>query len=99
MPCDASTVRSAALLKYNLRSVKAHLMREDFNRFWPGPLAKRARPEHGPASFCVSVEGFTNKAKLTMRKAYGFKTFENIQIALFHQLGKLPEPKSTHKFC
>jgi len=36
------------------------------------------------------VEGFNNKAKLTMRKAYGFKTFENNQIALFHQLGKLP---------
>ena len=45
------------------------------------------------------VEGFNNKAKLTMRKAYGFKTFENIQIALFHQLGKLPEPESTHRFC
>ena len=34
-----------------------------------------------------------------MRKAYGFKTFENIQIALFHQLGKLPEPESSHRFC
>mgnify|MGYP003457023698 FL=1 len=45
------------------------------------------------------VEGFNNKAKLTMRKAYGFKIFENIQIALFHQLGKLPEPESTHRFC
>ena len=45
------------------------------------------------------VEGFNNKAKLTMRKADGFKTFENIQIALFHQLGKLPEPESTHRFC
>ena len=60
MPCDASTVRSAALMKYNLRSVKA---------------------------------------ELTMRKAYGFKTFENIQIALFQKLGKLPKPKSTHKSC
>lgn len=45
------------------------------------------------------VEGFNNKAKLAMRKAYGFKELETIQIALFHQLGKLPEPKSTHKFC
>jgi len=45
------------------------------------------------------VEGFNNKAKLTMRKAYGFKEFETIQIALLHQLGKLPEPKSTHRFC
>ena len=45
------------------------------------------------------VEGFNNKAKLTMRKAYGFKTFENIQSDLFHQLGKFPEPESSHRFC
>ncbi len=45
------------------------------------------------------VEVFNHKAKLTMRKADGFKTFENIQIALFHQLGKIPEPESTHRFC
>ena len=44
-------------------------------------------------------EGFNNKAKLTMRKAYGFKTFENIQSDLFHPLGKLPEPESSHRFC
>jgi len=45
------------------------------------------------------VEGFNNKVKLTMRKAYGFKEYETIEIALYHQLGKLPEPESTHKFC
>jgi transposase len=45
------------------------------------------------------VEGFNNKAKLTMRKAYGFKEFETIQVALYHQLAKLPEPKSAHRFC
>ena len=45
------------------------------------------------------VEGFNNKAKLTMRKAYGFKEFETITTALYHQLGNLPEPKITHKFC
>lgn len=45
------------------------------------------------------VEGLNNKAKLTMRKAYGFKEFETTQIAFFHQLGHLPEPKSTHRFC
>jgi len=44
------------------------------------------------------VEGFNNKAKLTMRKAYGFSEFETIQVALYHQLGKLPEPKATHRF-
>ena len=45
------------------------------------------------------VEGMNNKAKLTMRKAYGFRTYEAIETALYHQLGHLPEPESTHKFC
>ena len=45
------------------------------------------------------VEGFNNKAKLTMRKAYGFKDSETITTELYHQLGNLPEPKRTHGFC
>lgn len=45
------------------------------------------------------VEGFNNKAKLTTRKAYGFRTFEAAETALYHALGDLPEPESTHKFC
>ena len=46
-----------------------------------------------------TVEGFNNKAKLTIRKSYGFRTEQGIGIALFHTLGKLPEPKLTHRFC
>jgi transposase len=46
-----------------------------------------------------SVEGLNNKAKLTIRKAYGFHTYETIEIALYHTLGNLPEPKFTHEFC
>ncbi len=46
-----------------------------------------------------TVEGFNNKAKLTIRKSYGFRTEQAIEIALFHALGKLPEPKLTHRFC
>jgi transposase len=45
------------------------------------------------------VEGFNNKAKLAMRKSYGFRQYETIQLALYHQLGNLPEPEFTHKFC
>jgi hypothetical protein len=30
------------------------------------------------------VEGFNNKAKLTTRKAYGFRTFRAIEVALYH---------------
>lgn len=45
------------------------------------------------------VEGFNNKAKLTMRKSYGFRTDDGIEIALYHSLGALPEPQLTHEFC
>ncbi|MFL6289433.1 MAG: transposase, partial [Thermoanaerobaculia bacterium] len=43
-------------------------------------------------------EGFNNKAKLTTRKAFGFRTFRAVEVALYHTLGALPEPKLTHKF-
>jgi transposase len=39
------------------------------------------------------VEGLNNKAKLTMRKSYGFRTFH-----VYHALGKLPEPDVAHRF-
>jgi len=45
------------------------------------------------------VEGFNLKAKLTMRKAYGFKTLKCLEIALYHTLGDLPEPEYNHRFC
>jgi transposase len=45
------------------------------------------------------VEGMNNKVKLTTRKAYGFRTFEAVQLALYHNLGALPKPEFTHKFC
>jgi transposase len=44
------------------------------------------------------VEGLNNKAKVTMRKSYGFRTFRCPEVALYHSLGKLPEPESTHDF-
>ncbi len=44
------------------------------------------------------VEGLNNKAKVTMRKSYGFRTFRVLELALYHSLGKLPEPESTHYF-
>jgi len=45
------------------------------------------------------VEGLNANAKLRFRKAYGFRTFQAAEIALYHQLGRLPEPESTHRFC
>lgn len=131
---DNQTVKLRELMKYNLGSLRARLLREDFQRFWeyssPGWAEKfldewcrrtmRSRLEpmkkvaaslrrHQPLIFnwfrargAISagiVEGFNNKAKLTTRKAYGFRTLEAAQIALYHTLGALPEPKVTHEFC
>jgi len=45
------------------------------------------------------VEGLNYKIKLTLRKAYGFRELETAEIALYHALGKLPEPELTHEFC
>lgn len=130
---DKQTVKLKELLKYNLRSVRAHLLREDFQRFWEyvgptwagrfldqwctrtmrsqlEPMKKVARTlrKHRPlilnwfrAKGTISagtVEGFNNKVKLTTRKSYGFRTYEAIETALYHNLGNLPEPKFTHKF-
>ncbi len=44
------------------------------------------------------VEGFNNKAKLTIRKSYGFRSDKFREIALYHTLGDLPVPEITHRF-
>jgi len=44
------------------------------------------------------VEGLNNKAKVIMRKSYGFRTYRLPELALYHSLGKLPEPECTHDF-
>ena len=45
------------------------------------------------------VEGFNNKARVTTRTAYGFRTYRAMEIALYHTLGALPEPDAPHRFC
>ena len=56
-------------------------------------FAVKERLSNGP------VEGLNLKAKLTMRKAYGFRKFRTIELARYHQLGELPTPPLTHGFC
>ena len=46
-----------------------------------------------------AVEGLNNKVKLVTRKSYGFRTAKVAKLALLHNLGRLPEPESTHRFC
>jgi transposase len=131
---DKQTVKLSELLTYNLQAVRAHLLREDFQRFWEyqsptwakkfldewcrrtmrsqlEPMKKVARMLRQHSDLLLNwfraegalssgtVEGLNNKAKLITRKAYGFRTLEAIEIALFHGLGKLPEPEFTHRFC
>ena len=45
------------------------------------------------------VEGLNNKIRVVTRRSYGFRTYEAMEIALYHNLGRLPEPESTHDFC
>ena len=46
-----------------------------------------------------AVEGLNNKIRVVTRRSYGFRTFEAMELALYHTLGHLPEPESTHRFC
>jgi len=45
-----------------------------------------------------TVEGLNRIVNLVTREAFGFREHETLEIALFHRMGKLPEPKSTHRF-
>ena len=73
-------------LKKFARTVRAH--RELLLNYF------RARKEFSSGV----IEGLNNKAKVTMRKSYGFRTFKMTELALYHVLGKLPEPKLAHNF-
>lgn len=46
-----------------------------------------------------AVEGLNNKIRVVTRRSYGFRTFDAMEIALYHTLGRLPEPETTHRFC
>lgn len=48
-----------------------------------------------------AVEGMNNKLKVITRRAFGFRTFGAVEIALYHALGHLPDPATqlTHRFC
>jgi transposase len=131
---DKQTVKLSELLKYNLRTVRAYLLREEFQRFWeyssatwagkfldewlgrvmrsrlePMKKVARALRKHRPLILnwfrargeisVGAVEGLNNKLKLVTRKSYGFRTAHVAKLALLHNLGRLPEPERTHRFC
>jgi transposase len=45
-----------------------------------------------------AVEGLNNKIRVVTRRSYGFRTYKAMELALYHNLGRLPEPESTHRF-
>jgi transposase len=47
----------------------------------------------------AATEGLNNKIRVVTRRAYGFRTYHAMETALYHTLGRLPEPESTHRFC
>jgi Transposase len=100
------------LLRYNLKTVRAYLLKEDFQQLWEynspawaakflddwcqqvmrsriEPMKKVARTLRAHRELILNyfrakkqfssgiVEGLNNKAKLTMRKAYGFRIFRD----------------------
>ncbi|PVZ69546.1 hypothetical protein DC094_09500 [Pelagibaculum spongiae] len=120
-------------MKYNLKSVRAYLLKEDFDGFWQytsayhagnyldrwcnrtmrskiEPMKKVAKTIRNHRDLILNwfkakkayssgiIEGLNTKVKLTVRKSYGFKSYKCTEIALYHSLGKLPEPKLTHRF-
>jgi transposase len=130
---DRQAAKLSEILRYNLKSVRSYLMKEDFQRFWnytsPNwaskfldqwctramrsriePMKKVARSLRDKRELILNwfrgegkisagiVEGFNNKLKLITRKSYGFRTQNAYEIALYHNLGALPDKKFTHEF-
>jgi len=130
---DSQRGRLRELLRCNLKSVRAYLLKQDFQDFWKYKAVWRARlfldawtgtamrsknphfkrfartlREHRVELMnwfrargqlaTGATEGFNNKARITTRMAYGFRTYEHAEIALYHRLGALPEPDwLTHR--
>ncbi len=122
------------LLRYNLRAVRAYLLKEDLQAFWgyrsphwagvfldrwctrvmrsrlePMKRVARMLRKHRPLILnwfrarhqlsIGAVEGLNGKARVITKRAYGFRTYRGIEIALYHGLGRLPAPEFTHRFC
>ncbi len=130
---DNQKVKLKDLLACNLKTIRAYLLKEDFQNFWDytsttwagkfldkwciqvmrsklEPMKKVAKTIRSHKTLILNwfeaknkislgaVEGQNNKAKVVIRKSYGFKTAEILKITLYHKLGKLPIPELAHKY-
>jgi transposase len=131
---DNQAQKLSDVLAYDLRAVRAYLLKESFDGFWRytspwwagwyldkwcaramrsrlEPIKKFVRTLRQHRELLLNwfkakkeissgvVEGLNTNVKLALRKARGFKSYEVAETALYHELGRLPEPKSTHSFC
>ena len=131
---ESQSHKLADVLAYDLRTVRAYLLKESFDAFWTYTSAHwagwyldkwcaramRSRLEPIKKFVCTLrshrelllnwfkakkeiscgvVEGLNTNVKLALRKARGFKSYEVAEMALYHELGRLPEPQFTHRFC
>jgi transposase len=122
------------VLQYNLRSVRAYLLKESFDAFWTytspywagwfldqwcaramrsrlDPMKKFAKSMRRHRELLLNwfrakkeissgtVEGLNTNVKFALRKARGYKSYKVAETALYHELGRLPEPVFTHRFC
>jgi transposase len=128
------TGRLRGLLRLNLRTARAYILKEDFNHFWTyvspiwagrfldrwcdmatrsgiAPMKAKAQMLQSHRDLILNyfrakkeyssgiVEGLNTKVKLVTRKAFGYRVFDTVRIALFHALGRLPEPEHAHRFA
>ena len=130
---DNQKVKLKDLLQCNLKTIRAHLLKEDFQNFWEytsptwagkfmdqwctqvmrsklKPMKKVAKTIRAHKQLILNwfeakdvislgaVEGQNNKAKVVIRKSYGFKTSDMLKITFYHKLGKLPIPEFAHEY-
>jgi len=126
--------RLCGLLRANLATGRAWMLKETFRDFWRyrsvtwagaflsvwteralrsrlEPMKKVARMLRAHQELLMNwfrakgeisagaVEGLNNKIRVVTRRSYGFRTYPAMELALYHNLGRLPEPPSTHRFC
>ena len=132
---DKQSVKLTDVLRYDLHSVRAYLLKQSLRFFWSytsptwagwfldrwctramrsrlDPIKKVARTLRSHRELILNwfrakkeisaaaVEGLNANAKLALRKARGFRTYEVLETALYHEMGHLPEPVCvTHRFC
>lgn len=45
------------------------------------------------------VEGMNNRTRVSLASSYGHRSYEVLELTLYHRLGALPEPPVKHRFC